>query len=154
MTSNCIFCKILKKEIPAFVLAETEHALAFMDVFPLSRGHCLVIPKVHGEKLHDLDEHVVADMGRVLSRVSKAAMSDTYNVLQNNGKLAHQEVPHVHFHLIPKYAEEEQAAKGKGLGIGWPNAKGDMDELKAVAEEIKARIAANAAAAPEAKKLA
>ncbi|KAI8913858.1 HIT-like domain-containing protein [Powellomyces hirtus] len=113
MASTCLFCKIVKGAIPSFKVLETELSLAFLDVGPLSKGH-LVISKA--------------------KKVAKALNVANYNILQNNGRLAHQEVDHVHFHIIPKPNDTE------GLGVGWPAKKADMDELKKLSEEIQARI--------------
>lgn len=133
MASNCIFCKIIEGSIPCHKVAETAKTLAFMDINPLARGHVLVIPKSHAAELHELDLDSAADIGRVLGRVSKAVAgpdgSTKYNILQNNGKIAHQEVPHVHFHIIPKRDEET------GLKIGWDMLPTDH---AAFAEDAKA----------------
>eukprot|EP00013_Stygamoeba_regulata_P019965 CAMPEP_0177664856 /NCGR_PEP_ID=MMETSP0447-20121125/20738_1 /TAXON_ID=0 /ORGANISM="Stygamoeba regulata, Strain BSH-02190019" /LENGTH=132 /DNA_ID=CAMNT_0019170899 /DNA_START=43 /DNA_END=441 /DNA_ORIENTATION=+ len=131
--ADCIFCKIIKGALPCFRIAETEGALAFMDIFPLSRGHCLVIPKHHCQKLHELPEESMADVGRLLVRVSKASGATDYNVLQNNGAIAHQVVNHVHFHIIPKTDSE-------GLGIHWDVNKLSDSELQKLADDIKSRL--------------
>ncbi len=111
-----IFDKILAGEIPCHQLYEDEHVLAFLDVFPLSYGHTLVIPKERKAYLHQLSDEAAAAVGRVLPRLARAVLAATgasaYNVLQNNGEPAHQAVMHVHFHIIPKLG-------GDGLGIGW-----------------------------------
>jgi len=116
------------------ILLETEKTLAFLDVYPLSRGHALVIPKTHAEKVHELSPDTMADLGPVLAKVAKALNVPDYNILQNNGRLAHQEVKHVHFHIIPKPNEKE------GLGIDWPSKKVEPDELKPLLEEIRNRL--------------
>ncbi|KIH93460.1 HIT domain protein [Sporothrix brasiliensis 5110] len=125
----CIFCKIVKGEIPCFKLVETEKSLAFLDINPLSRGHALVIPKFHGEKLLDIPDDYLTDILPIAKRLAKAIGTDNYNILQNNGRLAHQEVDH-----IPKPNQTE------GLGVGWPQQKTDMDQLKALFEDLKSRI--------------
>ncbi|ERS95452.1 hypothetical protein HMPREF1624_08330 [Sporothrix schenckii ATCC 58251] len=130
----CIFCKIVKGEIPCFKLFETEKSLAFLDINPLSRGHALVIPKFHGEKLLDIPDDYLTDILPIAKKLAKAIGTDNYNILQNNGRLAHQEVDHVHFHVIPKPNQTE------GLGVGWPHQKTDMDQLKALFEDLKSRI--------------
>ncbi len=111
-----IFDKILTGEIPCHRLYEDEHVLAFLDVFPLSHGHTLVIPKERKALLHQLSDEAAAAVGRVLPRLARAVLAATgasaYNVLQNNGEPAHQAVMHVHFHIIPKLGDD-------GLGIGW-----------------------------------
>ncbi len=115
--SDTVFSKILRGEIPAHKLYEDEHVLAFLDVGPLSRGHALVIPKEPAVTLDALSDEAAAAIGRVLPRLCRALMVTTgataYNVLQNNGSLAHQVVMHVHFHIIPKFPS------GEGLGLVW-----------------------------------
>jgi histidine triad (HIT) family protein len=112
-----IFSKILRGEIPCHRVYEDEHVLAFLDVNPLSRGHTLVIPKEQATTLDQLSDDASAAIGRVLPRIARAVLAATgataYNVLQNNGTAAHQAVHHVHYHVIPKFAD------GSGLGIGW-----------------------------------
>lgn len=130
----CIFCKIVKGEIPSFKLFESDKVLAFLDIQPLSRGHALVIPKHHGEKLLDIPDDSLTEILPVLKKIAKATGAENYNVLQNNGKLAHQEVGHVHFHVIPKPDSVE------GLGVSWPMQKTDMDKLKALHAELKAKM--------------
>ncbi|KAL2151260.1 hypothetical protein VTH82DRAFT_6358 [Thermothelomyces myriococcoides] len=132
--ASCIFCKIVKGEIPCFKLAETEKTLAFLDINPLSRGHALVIPKFHGEKLTDIPDDHLTDILPIVKKLVKATGAEEYNILQNNGRGAHQEVGHVHFHMIPKPNPQE------GLGISWPAQKTDMDKLKALFEEIKSKV--------------
>ncbi|KAF8459522.1 HIT-like domain-containing protein [Terfezia claveryi] len=130
----CIFCKIIKGEIPAFKLFESEKVFAFLDIQPLSQGHALVIPKFHGEKLHDIPDDQLAELLPVAKNIAIACGAIDYNILQNNGKVAHQFVPHVHVHMIPKPNEQE------GLGISWPVQQTDMDKLKALHAEIKAKM--------------
>ena len=143
--ADCLFCKIVEGKIPCFKIAETDKALAFMDIFPTSVGHCLVIPKQHGEKLHDIDEDSAAECGRLLNRVAKVVPgvvgADNYNVLQNNGEMAHQVVKHVHWHLIPKTSEAD------GLGVGWPSKEGDKEAIGKLADALKAKLAEPAKAA-------
>ncbi|KAB5542412.1 HIT-like domain-containing protein [Coniochaeta sp. 2T2.1] len=130
----CIFCKIIKGEIPCFKLFESEKTLAFLDINPLSRGHALVIPKFHGEKLTDIPDEDLSEILPIAKRLVKATGAVEYNILQNNGPTAHQVVEHVHFHMIPKPNEKE------GLGVGWPQQPTDMDKLKALLEDIKSKM--------------
>ncbi|KAJ3186353.1 Adenosine 5'-monophosphoramidase [Gaertneriomyces sp. JEL0708] len=134
MSANCIFCKIVKGAIPSFKVLETELSYAFLDVGPLARGHALVIPKEHAEFMHQLSDASLADILPVAKKVATALNVPNYNILQNNGKLAHQVVPHVHFHIIPKPNEEE------GLGVGWPTKEADKDDMKKLADELVAKI--------------
>ncbi|KAG7009028.1 hit family protein 1 [Physcia stellaris] len=130
----CIFCKIIKGDIPAFKLFESDRVLAFLDIQPLSYGHALIIPKHHGEKLTDIPDEALSEILPVAKKVATASGAEQYNLLQNNGRLAHQVVDHVHFHMIPKPTSEE------GLGISWPAKETDMDKLKALFNEIKAKM--------------
>ena len=116
--ADTIFSKIIRGEVPCFRVYEDEKVFAFLDISPLSRGHTLVIPKEPAETIDQLSDESAAAVGRVLPRISRAVLQATgahaFNILQNNGRAAHQAVMHVHFHIIPKYAD------GAGLGIGWP----------------------------------
>jgi diadenosine tetraphosphate (Ap4A) HIT family hydrolase len=131
---SCIFCKIIKGEIPSFKLFESDKTLAFLDIGPLSFGHALVIPKFHGAKLADIPDDHLGEILPVLKKIVTASGATDYNVLQNNGTIAHQEVHHVHFHLIPKPNEDE------GLKMLWNSQSPDMDKLKALSEEIRSKI--------------
>ena len=132
--ADTIFQKIIDGDIPAHKIYEDDEALAFLDVGPLSRGHTLLIPKEPAETLAELSDDVAAHLGRLLPRLCRAVIEATgasaYNVLQNNGAAAHQAVMHVHFHIIPKYAD------GSGLGISWPAGELDAEEGRALAEAI------------------
>ncbi|KAK9475390.1 hit family 1 [Dipodascopsis tothii] len=135
---SCIFCKIIQGEIPCFKLYESTKVLAFLDIGALSDGHALVIPKHHAMKMHDIPDDQLAEMLPTAKKIAKALGNGDpefqYNLLQNNGRLAHQQVDHVHLHIIPKPSEAE------GLGVRW-NAKGSsMDEIKKTFEELKARL--------------
>jgi histidine triad (HIT) family protein len=116
--AETIFTKILRGEIPCHKVYEDEDVLAFLDIGPLSEGHTLVIPKEPAETLDGLSDKASAAIGRVLPRLCRAVMRATgatsYNVLQNNGRPAHQFVMHVHFHILPKYED------GSGLPVQWP----------------------------------
>ena len=116
--SETIFGRILSGAIPCHKVYEDEQVLAFLDINPLSTGHTLVVPKEPARTLDALSDESAAALGRALPRVCRAVIAVTgvkeYNVLENNGTGAHQAVPHVHFHIIPKPSPAE------GLGIGWP----------------------------------
>eukprot|EP01108_Squamamoeba_japonica_P006583 TRINITY_DN5379_c0_g1_i1.p2 TRINITY_DN5379_c0_g1~~TRINITY_DN5379_c0_g1_i1.p2 ORF type:complete len:170 (-),score=45.65 TRINITY_DN5379_c0_g1_i1:18-527(-) len=135
-TPDCLFCKIVAGQIPCKKISESATTIAFLDIFPTSPGHSLIIPKYCAEKLHQLPAEQAADLGSELIKVAKAVMTATgcedYNVLQNNGEAAHQVVKHVHFHVIPKPSAKQ------GLGVSWPSAKAD----DAVLDELQAKITA------------
>ncbi len=130
--SDTIFGKILSGAIPCHKVYEDERVFAFLDINPVSTGHTLVIPKEPAETLDALSDESAAALGRVLPRICRAVIEVTgireYNVLENNGAAAHQAVPHVHFHVIPKPGHDE------GLGLGWP--------ARELAAETGARLAA------------
>ncbi|KAI6250492.1 Adenosine 5'-monophosphoramidase HNT1, partial [Erysiphe necator] len=127
----CIFCKIIKGDIPSFKLFESDKVLAFLDINPLSRGHALVIPKFHGEKLTDIPDDHLFEILPVVKKLVKATGAKDWNILQNNGRIAHQEVDHVHFHMIPK------PNKLEGLVMEWSHQKICMDTLAKLSDEIK-----------------
>ena len=116
--SDTIFGKILSGAIPCHKVYEDDRVFAFLDINPLSTGHTLVVPKEPAKTLDALSDESAAALGRVLPRICRAVIAVTgvreYNVLENNGAGAHQTVPHVHFHIIPKPSHDE------GLGMGWP----------------------------------
>jgi len=133
-SAACIFCKIIRGEIPSLKLFESDKTLAFLDINPLSRGHSLIIPKHHGAKLLDIPDDELLEIMSVAKKVVRATGAQDYNLLQNNGERAHQVVPHVHFHVIPKPSEEA------GLTIGWPQTNPGQDELKALLAEMKSKM--------------
>ncbi|KAI8880428.1 HIT-like protein [Backusella circina FSU 941] len=136
LTADCIFCKIIRGEIPSLKVAETDKTYCFLDINPLSEGHALVIPKYHAEFFHQVPDDILADMLPLAKKVAIASGLDAgqYNLLQNNGRMAHQEVPHVHFHIIPKPNPEE------GLTVGWPQQKVTQDNLKETLGRIKEKL--------------
>ena len=128
----------MRGEIPCHKIYEDELVFAFLDIGPLSRGHVLVIPKEPAVTLDALSDESSAAIGRVLPRLCRAVKKvtgcDQYNVLQNNGPLAHQAVFHVHFHVIPKPNSDE------GLGVEWPSGKLDHASAPALAAGIAAAL--------------
>ncbi|MGP1309493.1 MAG: HIT family protein [Phycisphaerales bacterium] len=135
-----IFAKIIAGDIPSHKVYEDDHVFAFLDIGPLSEGHTLVIPKEPAATMDALSDEAAAALGRALPRLCRAMMKATgateYNILQNNGPMAHQAVFHVHFHIIPKYDEPDRAAKGEGLGVRWPSGKLDAEQGRALAKKI------------------
>ena len=106
---DCIFCKIANKEIPSKIITETNKSIAFLDAFPLSRGHTLVIPKHHYEKVQDMTDMDNADLFnivlKVISKVDKLTGATLLAI--HNGKDSGQEIPHVHVHLIPRKLSDQ-----------------------------------------------
>lgn len=104
---DCIFCKIIKKEIPCYIVWEDEYVLAFLDAHPCSKGHTVVIPKQHFSTLWDMNTEtfdlVAHGLRAAAGRVQARLKPDGMNVGINNGAAAGQAVPHVHWHIIPRY---------------------------------------------------
>lgn len=113
---NCIFCKIIAAEVPAAVVYEDDSVLAFLDVGPLSDGHLLVIPRKHYTRLTDVPPELCAQIASVLPLLGRVALEVTkaegFNVLLNQGAVAGQAVPHIHFHIIPRRNDDQ-------LGYRW-----------------------------------
>ncbi len=101
---DCIFCRISKGEIPTKIITQTKNSIAFLDAFPLTKGHTLVIPKNHHEKIQQLSPEENSDLFstvyRLISKVDK--LTGATLVAIHNGAEAGQEIPHVHVHLVPR----------------------------------------------------
>ena len=133
-----IFSRILAGELPCHRVYEDAHVLAFLDVGPLSEGHLLVIPKEAKAFLHELTDESAAAIGRVLPRLARAVLAATgataYNVLQNNGAMAHQAVMHVHFHIVPRF-------DSSGLAFTWNAGTLDNERAKVLVTKMQAELA-------------
>ena len=135
--STTVFDKVLDGELPCHRVYEDAHVRTFLDIFPLSPGHTLVIPKQRVAFLHELDDEHAAALGRALPRIARAVMAASgaseYNILQNNGAGAHQAVFHVHVHVIPKIG-------ARGLGVGWQPGKLDDGDAASLLEAMRASL--------------
>ncbi|KAI0056301.1 HIT-like protein [Artomyces pyxidatus] len=136
LLSTCLFCKIIKNEIPSYKLIETELSYSFLDIGPIAKGHALIIPKYHAEKLHELPDEYLVDAMPIAKKIVNALGVENYNILQNNGRIAHQFVDHVHFHVIPK----PYASDAEGLVVGWPTQELPKEELAKLHEELKGKL--------------
>jgi histidine triad (HIT) family protein len=132
---DSIFTKIIKGEIPCHRVLENDHLLAFLDINPLAEGHTLVVPKRQVERFEDLPPEdaaaIVRELGGLARRIVAATGATGYNILLNVGSVAGQEVPHVHFHIIPRRAAD-------GLGYRWKAKPAAPDALAELAERIRA----------------
>ena len=133
---DCIFCKIAKKEISTKIVTETENSIAFLDAFPLSRGHTLIIPKHHYEKVQDItvddNTDLFETLHKVISKVDKITGSTLLAI--HNGKGSGQEIPHVHVHLIPRKPGD---SAGPVHSMFKNRPKLSEDELDKLCTEIK-----------------
>jgi len=132
--ADCIFCKIVKGEIPCAKIYENEHVLAFLDIAPTIPGHALIIPKAHYATLFELPDALGGPLLAAEKRVGAAIMAATkaagLNVQMNNHEAAGQVVFHAHLHLIPRHV-------GDGLAL-WPGQSyPDMAAMSSLAEAIR-----------------
>ena len=135
--ANCIFCKIIKDEIPSTKVYENENLISFLDINPVNIGHTLIVPKKHFNNLYDTPDEILCEMMKLTKKLSvairNAIEADGINIEMNNEKTAGQLVPHAHSHIVPRF-------EGDGF-THWHGkrlyAEGEMDE---VAEKIKAKI--------------
>ncbi len=129
---NCIFCKIVKGEIPSHKVYEDDATLAFLDINPISDGHTLVIPKQHCENLLDASEEDVKAVAVTVKKIAKATKNalncDGINILQANFAASGQSVFHYHVHIVPR-------KEGDGLHL-WPPTKHIGHDAKEIAENI------------------
>ena len=136
--SDCVFCKIMAKQIPATVVHEDEDTLAFMDIGQVNPGHVLVALKAHRENVYALDDAQAAAVFRTVARVSRAvraAFSPAgMSLYQANGKPAGQTVLHFHVHVLPRH-------DGDGMELTWPVKNPPRETLQDYAEKIKAKLA-------------
>ncbi len=114
MENDCIFCKIINKEIPSTTIYEDESFIAILDKFPTANAHILVIPKVHQANIFEADENVLKNILVVAKKLCEALEKMGYsniNLLQNNGEVAGQTVHHLHLHLIPREENDRVVIK-------------------------------------------
>jgi histidine triad (HIT) family protein len=135
--SNCVFCRIVAKEIPATVVYEDAHTLAFMDIGQVNPGHVLVAVKKHLENIFALDEAQAAAVFRAAANVARAIRGafepQGLSVYQANGAAAGQTVLHLHIHLVPRY-------EGDGMALTWPVKNPPREKLVEYAEKIRAKL--------------
>jgi histidine triad (HIT) family protein len=131
---DCIFCKIIKGDIPCTKVYEDENILSFLDIAPANKGHCLVVPKEHYETLIDAPEEIINYSLKVAKKIARAMSAslanEGFNVLINNNKVAGQLVPHVHMHIIPRF-------KRDGVRLNWTPKRYKDKEIVEFADKIK-----------------
>jgi histidine triad (HIT) family protein len=132
MSEDCIFCKIIKGEIPSSNVYDDDSTIAFLDIAPVNKGHVLVIPKNHYETILDTPEDelkaVIATVKKVTKAVKSATNADGITIGQSNYEAAGQTVPHLHFHIMPRFSDD-------GLKL-WPQGKYDDKEMDKVKDKI------------------
>ena len=131
---KCIFCKIVKGEIPCAKIFEDDKVIAFLDIAPANKGHALIVTKNHYPTLVEIPDECLNDMmlkaKKIAQAMSAALGNDGFNVLMNNKKIAGQLVPHAHVHVIPRFA-------GDGIKLNWLPRKYKEKEIDGFREKIK-----------------
>ncbi len=134
---GCLFCKIARGEIPSALVLETAEAVAFLDIHPVNLGHVLLVPKAHHATLSDLPDDLAAAAGSLLPRLCRAVRAATgasaLNVIVNHGAAAGQTIDHVHFHVIPRRADDS-------VHWPWPHAEYVGDELNQMRSRIQGEL--------------
>lgn len=138
MNNTCIFCKIVKGEIPSTKVYEDEAVLAFMDIAPIIKGHTLVIPKEHWDDIFSTPASMLARVAAVAQKIALAQMNglkaDGVNIVQANRKAAGQIVPHLHVHVIPRFVTD-------GHHWNWAAKKYEnIEEMTRFAESIRSGL--------------
>jgi len=128
---DCIFCKIISGDVSAKILNETKNSVSFLDAFPLAKGHVLVIPKKHRQKIQDLSEKENVDLfSLVRLMVSKVdSITGATLIAIHNGRDAGQEVPHVHVHLVPRSKNDSAGAIHSMFDSTLKLSESELDEL-------------------------
>jgi len=141
MPDRCIFCAIVDGKIPSHKVHEDERTLAFLDIHPSAPGHTLIIPKAHVAKVEDLNRDDAEALFRTLHglvggiQTAMGAPASTIGI--NNGRESGQEVPHVHIHVIPRYAGDRG---GIIQGVTRSLARPEQDEMSGIAERIRVSV--------------
>lgn len=130
---DCLFCKIIKGEVSANKIYENDKVVVFLDINPVNLGHNLVVSKEHYKDFLSAPDEVLKEMIITMKKIAKAMTGaldlEGFNIEQNNGSVAGQVIPHLHFHIIPRYKDD-------GLRH-WQGKKYKEGEIKKVAEKIK-----------------
>lgn len=138
MADDCIFCQILEQQAPCYPVHETRYTKTFLDVFPASPGHCLIVTKDHYQDIFDATPEAIAMVGHVSTLIAHAVKQeldcDGVGIFQLNGAAAGQTVFHYHMHVIPR-------TDGRDLEFH-TRVPGDPDELQAMAQRLQERAAA------------
>ncbi len=131
---GCIFCKIVAGELPATIVDQDERTIAFMDINPATRGHALVVPRVHATDLLSIESDelgaVATAAQRLAGRLRERLGADGVNVINSCGAAAWQTVFHFHLHVIPRY-------EGDPLRLPWIPAPGDPEQIAAAAAQLR-----------------
>ena len=133
---DCIFCKIIRQDLPCHKIYEDEKIFAFLDILPISPGHTIVVPKDHMSDVENLRTEDFSAMASAVKKIGRAMLDGLgvmgYSVLLDNKSAANQHVPHIHFHIVPR-------AEGDGLGR-WPQGGYGEGEAEACVKKIAGKL--------------
>ncbi len=140
---DCIFCKIIRNEIPNITIYEDDDIKAFFDISQVTPGHTLVVPKKHVQNIFEYDEELAQKVFKKVPMIARAIKESNdkiigMNICLNNGEIAYQSVMHSHIHLVPRYSSDDDFSMTWGDNTG----KASNDELNARAEKIKENLEA------------
>lgn len=138
--ADCIFCDIINEEVSSLDIYEDENVLAFLDINPLAKGHTLVIPKKHAEKLEELNKEgdsIFSVVHKLAPKIAEAVQAPAYNLFVNNGEEAGQEIPHVHYHILPRF-EDDGGRAGHAIMPSPPSL--DEKELEEIQNKIRQKV--------------
>lgn len=133
---DCIFCKIVKEEIPCDKIYEDEYVISFLDINPASPGHSIVIPKKHYNTLLELPEEELCEIIKAVQKISKVVLqvmnTKAFNLVVNTGKDAGQLVDHVHFHIIPRLKDDKRKFYLSPIAYKDNEKEEIMDKIKSI----------------------
>lgn len=131
-TTQCVFCNIITRSLPACIVYEDDICMGLLDIAPITKGHTLIIPKVHCDDLHGFDtkysESILRGLQIVSMAITKALGAQGIQIVQNNGAVAGQVIFHIHWHIIPRYSDD-------GL-VQWKGNTTGVEDLQMIATSI------------------
>lgn len=138
---NCIFCKIVKGELPSHKLYEDDKLFAFLDIQPINKGHVLIIPKEHSALISGVEDEALGEMMKLAKKIDQAIRESDLkpagvNLYLADGEVAGQEVPHAHLHIIPRFDQD-------GFGLVFPEGyknKPTKEELEEISQKIMSHL--------------
>jgi histidine triad (HIT) family protein len=135
---ECVFCRIVRGELPAVKVYENDLVVAFLDIYPINPGHTLVVPKRHVERLEELSDEEARELvlatARLAPAIVRAVKAEGYNIVMNIGRAAGQEIEHLHLHIIPRFSND-------GCRFDCRRLKLAQEELERIGENIKKAFA-------------
>ena len=146
---DCVFCRIIRGELDSAIVYEDESTLAFMDLRQSNEGHVLVVPRKHVEQIYDLDEATASALAGTVCKIARAVRRvyapDGLSIWQSNGPAAFQEVPHVHWHVFPRYTNDGHLVVYPKEVAGRARREYSLQSLKNIADPLISALEDDAA---------